>query len=56
MMPIIKLLTPTVLKTIAKYVFEENELDYKVKNLEDVVDKMRERIIKLEVENERANR
>jgi len=34
MLPVIlKLLTPTLIKTIVKYVTEENELDIEVKNI-----------------------
>tara|TARA_R100000234_G_C4984847_1_gene172714 strand:- start:304 stop:462 length:159 start_codon:yes stop_codon:yes gene_type:complete len=39
--PIIKILTPTVVKQIMKYVFEENDLDKKV-------NKLQKRILKLE--------
>ena len=35
MFPVLKILTPKVLKAIMSYVFEDNELDGKVKNLED---------------------
>jgi len=47
-LPILKLLTPTIIKAISKYVFEENDLDRKVKELEDTLDRVRERLIKLE--------
>ena len=33
---------------LSKYVFEENDLDRKVKELEDTLDRVRERLIKLE--------
>ena len=44
MLPVLKLLTPTVLKGIVKYVFEKNPLDYQ---MEAVI----ERIENLEKEN-----
>ena len=41
MLGILKILTPKVLKAIMSYVFDKNELDYKVEKLE-------KRLIKLE--------
>ena len=41
MLPILKILTPKVLKKIMSYVFDKNDLDYKV-------EKLQKRVIKLE--------
>ena len=38
MLPVLKLLTPTVLRTIVKYVFEKNPLDYQ---MEAVIERIR---------------
>ena len=45
MLPIFKILTPKVLKAIMKYVFEENDLDVQVKNLESRVNLLQELIL-----------
>ncbi len=41
MFPILKILTPTILKTIMKYVQEPNELDHKVVELEKEIKKLK---------------
>ena len=45
MLPILKLLTPTVLNAIVKYVFEKNDLDHQ---MEAVIDKVAELEKKIE--------
>ena len=41
---IIKILTPTVVKQIMKYVFEENDVDKKVKKLQKRISKLEKQI------------
>ena len=48
MFPILKILTPTILKTIMKYVQEPNELDYKVKEHDTRLNSHSDRLIAIE--------
>ena len=41
---IIKILTPNIMKQIIKYVFEENDLDKKVKTLQNRISKLEKTI------------
>ena len=42
MLPILKMLTPKVLKAIVKYVFEKNELDEQMESARARLDKLEE--------------
>tara|TARA_R100000781_G_scaffold106072_1_gene70001 strand:- start:228 stop:371 length:144 start_codon:yes stop_codon:yes gene_type:complete len=44
MLPILKILTPRVLKAIMKYVFEENELDQQMGSVRARLDKIEEKL------------
>ena len=44
MFPILKILTPKVLKAIMKYVFEENELDQQMGSVRARLDKIEEKL------------
>ena len=40
MLPVLKLLTPTVLRGIVKYVFEKNPLDYQVEAIIERIEEL----------------
>lgn len=47
MLPILKLLTPTVLNAIVKYVFEKNDLDHQMEAVIDKVAELEKKLDKL---------
>lgn len=40
MLPLLKLLTPSVVKEIMKYVFEKNDLDLQMESVRERLDKL----------------
>ena len=40
MLPLIKILTPSVVKAIMKYVFEKNDLDLQMESVRERLDKL----------------
>ena len=40
MLPLLKILTPKVIKGIMKYVFEQNELDQQMESVKNRLDKL----------------
>ena len=43
MLPVLKLLTPTVLRAIVKYVFEKNPLDHQMEAVIERIEKLEKR-------------
>ena len=43
MLPVLKLLTPTVLRAIVKYVFEKNPLDYQMEAVIERIENLEKR-------------
>ena len=48
MFPILKLLTPTVLNAIVKYVFEKNDLDHQMEAVIDKVSELEKKLNRLD--------
>ena len=49
MLPILKLLTPTVINAIVKYVFEKNDLDHQMEAVINKVSELEKKMDKLDV-------